>query len=120
MEPQTVTIKNVAARDRSKAGVVFKDKNGKQRYNISFQCEEMQGKWISGFSYDANELEVGKQYNLVIEQNGNWLNYSFPRKPSLQQQMEELGNSFIVLEARVATLEMNVLPPSYVPSKETE
>ena len=101
---KTVNLTRVFVTDKKKDGTPLINKKGNPYKKVSVKTTDHGDKWLSGFAHDADDpmlsWKAGDQVTIVIEQNGDWLNFRHPVK-------QDVVNSRIDrLEGRVAALEM--------------
>jgi hypothetical protein len=96
MKPIKVIITKVFVSEKSKDGKPFVDRNGKPYKKISIQTDIHGTQWLSCLSFKDTDpvrnLSEGQSADIIIEQSGQYLNFSLPSRLDL-------------LEARVAELE---------------
>jgi tRNA A37 N6-isopentenylltransferase MiaA len=85
-----------------------KNKNGKTYRKVSITTDD--GRRMSTFCYFQNQpelnLEANKVYPLIVEQNGEWLNFKIAGKTDmLVQQVHGLVEEVKSLQGRIAILE---------------
>jgi hypothetical protein len=95
MKPLNVIITKVYISDKNKDGVSFIDKNGKPYKKVAIQTNIHGEKWLSCLSFRDNDpvrdLVSGQSANIVVEEDGKYLNFSLPsRLDLLEARVEEL------------------------------
>ncbi len=73
--------------------------SGKPYVSLGLQCNEYGDKWLSGFGGKENmNWNVGDEVEVVVEQKGEYLNFSMP-KPA--DQIAEMQKNNSLLEAKI-------------------
>ena len=97
----TVTITNLSRKER------VSNRTGKPFVSLGLQCTEFGEKWLSGFdNAQTKDWKRGDKVEVEIEEKGQYLNFSVPRKDSTPQ-----GDKFGTSAAEVKNLiTFEVLP----------
>jgi hypothetical protein len=97
MKPIKVIITKVFISDKSKDGKAFVDRNGKPYKKVGIQTNIHGPQWLSCLSFrdtdPVRELTEGQSADIIVEQNGQYLNFSIPsRLDLLEARVSELEN----------------------------
>lgn len=107
-KPIKVIIAKVYINDKSKDGKPLIDRNGKPYKKVAIQTDIHGQKWLSCLSYreddDVRQLVVDQSAEIVVEQNGEYLNFKLPSRLDLLEAA--LGD----VQKRVSKLEGTDVP----------
>lgn len=104
---QTYTITKIYRSFNDKEGKELKTKDGRPYERVAIKTIEMGDKYISGFGNpDNTNWKVGDTVELLVEQKGEYLNFSKPKEndllnirvTKLEKEVEEL-KKFLVAPA---------------------
>lgn len=103
MEVKKYTLTGVWRNTTDKQGNPLKSKDGKPYTKLSIKTKETGDKYVGGFGNKANEAwKVGDVVEIIVEQNGEYLNFKLPNKDDAQN--ERISK----LEGRVTKLDLSV------------
>jgi len=95
-----ITVKTIKNYSTDKEGNPLTGKFGAY-YKYGLTCDEYPTKTLYGIGNKALTWNAGEQYDIDLEEKGEWLNFKLPKK-------EDLATAGIeALEKRVANLEKN-------------
>lgn len=78
---QKVIITKIYKTDKDKQGNQLKSKEGKPYTRMSIKTEQYGDKWISGFeNKDNSSWKEGDEVEVLIKENGEYLNFETPKK----------------------------------------
>lgn len=78
---QKVIITKIYKTDKDKQGNLLKSKEGKPYTRMSIKTEQYGDKWISGFeNKDNSSWKEGDEVEVLIKENGEYLNFETPKK----------------------------------------
>ena len=101
METKQYTLTGVWRNTTDKAGNPLKSKDGKPYTKVSIKTKETGDKYVGGFGNKANEgWKIGDVVDIIVEQNGDFLNFKLPNKDDAQNER------IAKLESRVMKLEL--------------
>jgi len=94
--------------DKNKAGEEFKTQRGKKYWKIAMKTDLYKNEWLTGFIWENTDpmfnLKSGDQLSVIIERNGNYLNFRIPRKMDyLEMRLENLENELKELKELITT-----------------
>ncbi len=83
-------VTKVFKSDKSKAGVAFKDKNGKPFWKVGILTEATGDKWYSALAFreDSAEMKIaeGSAYTLLVWEENGFANFKLPSKTDLLEE----------------------------------
>jgi len=101
-----VTLTKIYTTDKDKQGNLLKSKTGNPYTRLSIQTKEYGDKWISGFQNKSNQnWKEGDKVEIVIKENGQYLNFETPNKEDVLMAMVQ------ELNTRLRKVEDKVFPP---------
>jgi|ERR1051326_40996 hypothetical protein len=72
---KTITLTRLTRKERTSA------RTGKPFTSLGIRCEEYGERWLSGFdSAQTRDWKEGDKVTVVIEEKGEYLNFSLPKK----------------------------------------
>ena len=96
-----VTLTKVHRTDKNKNGDPLINRNGQPYTRTSIKTQEHNDRWLNGFGNQENaQWQIGQQVEIIIEENGQYLNFKMPRSESSISRVE-----FDDLKAHVKSLE---------------
>ena len=107
-----VTVTRVSVTDKSRDGSPIIGKYGPQ-IRVGLQVKEHGEKWLSGFMKPdkRDHFQVGKEYELEIEQKGDFLNFRLPKasaNPELEQRVRQSYNDIQNIIVRLVRIEKQI------------
>jgi hypothetical protein len=95
MKLVTLNLTKVYINDKDKEGKKFVSKNGKSFWKIAVKAKEYDDKYISNIIFDQDDdmfnWTPNQVVKVIIEKNGNWLNFKVPTKlDSLEMRIQAL------------------------------
>lgn len=104
---QKVIITKIFRTDKTKDGNPLISKNNKPYTKCNIQTQQHGEKWLSGFGNKVNEKwSNGDEVEIIITQNGDFLNYETPKVEDVQKhEIEVLKTQVAVLKNKVTTME---------------
>lgn len=112
MNTMEITINKIYKNDKDKNGNLLKTKDGKLYTRLAIQTSEYGSKWISGFLGDWNkDWKVGDKVQLVVEQKGEYLNFS------KLTEIDLLNLRMDKVEKEINELKKFILSPTDEPEK---
>lgn len=89
-----VTITKIYTTDKDKQGNPLKSKKGAPYTRMSIKTQEHGEKWLSGFqNADNKEWKEGDTVEIVVKENGEYLNFETPKKEDkVVEVMEKVLN----------------------------
>lgn len=84
-----VTLTGVWHNAKNKAGVEYKNKDGKPYERCSIKVTEYGDKYLSGFGNQVTKgWSVGDEIDILIEEKGEFINFSLPKKEAGMSDMD--------------------------------
>lgn len=100
---EKLTITKVYRSNKDKKGNLLKTSDGREYTRLAIKTKEYGDRYVSGFGNDKNSSwNVGDTVEVVIEQKGEYLNFSMPKEKDV------LTERIDVLEKKVKELEHTI------------
>lgn len=115
-----ITVQKIYISDKKRDGSPLVSKQGKPYKKISIKTAEYPDKWLSGFySDDMRDWSEGDTKDVIVEQNGDFLNFKLPTKTDgLEERVRILEGQIKVLQAFIKGQdEASQMPPEDVPEE---
>lgn len=106
-----LTLTQVFATNKDKNGNQLTSKDGKPYTRMSIKANEYGDKWISGFKNKSNEnWKSGDEVECIVEQKGEYLNFSLPKGGMSNEGMEKILNLLTTIRLEVSQIKEHVVP----------
>ena len=97
-----ITVKTLKNYDKDKEGNPLTGKFGTY-YKYGLTCDEYPTKTLYGIGNKALGWKAGEQYDIDLEEKGEWLNFKLPKKEVLaEEKIQELEKRIKKLEDLIA------------------
>lgn len=95
-----------------KQGQKLKTKDGRDYTRVNIQTEQYGQKWISGFGSNTNvNWKEGDEVELIIKVNGEYLNFSEPKKiDAVDEKLEQILNKLTTFNLVLQQIKEQVVP----------
>lgn len=119
---EKVILTKVFISEKSKEGVPFvSKKTGKPFKKIGIMTTKHGEAWLSAFINSSDDLKnnwkVGDEVQVVVEKNGDWLNFTSPTNfDILKEKHYQLEDRVKLLEQVVNQLKSGVVKPQELPT----
>jgi len=92
-------ITKITRYTKDKQGNPLKTKDGRDYTRVNLQVAEHGQKWISGFGSNTNvNWKEGDEVELIIKENGEYLNFSEPKKiDAVDEKLEQILNKLTTI-----------------------
>lgn len=104
------TITSIFRNDKDKNGAPLKTKIGKPYVRVNIKTDAHGDKYISGFGNAENaNWKIGDKINVLVEQRGEYLNFSMPRKEGFDAERFVQSLHTIIEQNRAILDEVQIL-----------
>jgi hypothetical protein len=119
---QEYILTKVTRYTTDKAGQPLKTKDGRPYTRVNIQTQEHGQKWLSGFGSNTNvNWKEGDKVELIVKENGEYLNFSEPKKTDLvDEKLEQILNKLTTISLTLNSLKGLILTPDKLKELERE
>ena len=97
---------------KDKNGNELKTKDGRAYVRVNIQVAQHGAKWLSGFGSNTNaNWKVGDEVELIVKENGEYLNFSEPKKiDAVDEKLEKILNKLTQMNLILESMRQYVVP----------
>ena len=105
-------ITKITRYQNDKQGQPLKTKDGRPYTRVNLQTAQHGQKWISGFGSNTNvNWKEGDEVELIIKENGEYLNFSEPKKiDAVDEKLEKILNKLTQMNLILESMRQYVMP----------
>ena len=99
MKIEKLTLTKVYVNDKDRAGKLFITDKGRKFWKIAVQSEQYKNEYLSCLIFDENDImfswKPGQEVKVILERNGNYLNFKKPMQLDYLEARVEALEEFI-------------------------
>src|SRR3990167_11033752 len=105
-------INKITRYTKDKQGVQLKTKDGRDYTRVNLQVAQHGQKWISGFGSNTNvNWKEGDEVELIVKENGEYLNFSEPKKiDAVDEKLEKILNKLTQMNLLLQSIREHTMP----------
>lgn len=105
-------ITKITRYTKDKQGVQLKTKDGRDYTRVNLQVAQHGQKWISGFGSNTNvNWKEGDEVELIVKENGEYLNFSEPKKiDAVDEKLEKILNKLTQMNLLLQSIREHTMP----------
>lgn len=109
---QQITLTKVIRYTTNKDGTPLVTKDGRPYTRVTIKAQEYGDKFISGFGNKDNaSWKEGDRVEAIVEQKGEYLNFSTPKKEdATNEKLQEILNAIVRLKIQLEVIKDAVVP----------